>query len=978
MNEFELVNERTIPEINTRARLYRHVATGAQVLSMENDDENKVFGISFATPPTDSTGVPHIMEHSVLCGSRKYPVKEPFVELIKGSLNTFLNAFTYPDKTVYPIASQNLQDFYNLIDVYMDAVFYPRITREILQQEGWHYELDAPEQPLSFKGVVFNEMKGAYSSPDNLLYRYTQQSLFPDNAYGVDSGGDPASIPNLTYEQFKRFHDTYYHPSNALIYFYGDDDPARRLERVQDYLKDFQRIQLDAGIRIQKPFTEPRYRVYGYDAGAPDASAGAASARKGLVTINWMLDDNADVQASLAQTILSHILVGTPASPLRKALIDSGLGEDVTGGGLEDELRQLTFSTGLKGIVPEDASKVEGVIVEALNHLAREGIERDMIEAALNTIEFRLREYNTGSFPRGLAMMMAALTTWLHGGDPAERLAFEAPLNAIKQKLAANPRYFEDLIRASFLNNPHRTTVLMKPDPDVRARTEAAERARLDAARASMSDADVQRVVEETRRLKEMQAAPDSPEALATIPMLKLGDLDKQNKLIPLDMGELQGTRLLYHDLFTNGITYLDIGFNLRALAQTDLPLVTLFGRALLEMGTRSEDFVKLSQRIGSKTGGIRPTSFSSTVQHSANDEAAAWLFLRGKATVAQSGELLNILKDVLLTANLDNRERFKQMVLEEKAGQETGLLPAGHRVVNTRLRAQYTQADWAAEQISGLSYLFALRALAEQVDKDWPAVLARLEAMRSALLNRANAIVNVTLDHANWQTVQPALGEFLGALPATGRAVGAWTPTLAKGESREGLTIPAQVNYVCKGANLYQLGYPFSGSALVIANLIRTTWLWERVRVQGGAYGGFCMFDHRSGTFTYVSYRDPNLLGTLDNYDQTPHFLRGLELSEDDVTKAIIGAIGDLDAYQLPDAKGYTSMLRMLAGDSDADRQRLRDQVLATTPAQINAFADVLEQVKAHGTVVVLGSEQAINSANTERGLGLHVTKVL
>jgi Zn-dependent M16 (insulinase) family peptidase len=988
-----------IPEINTRARLYRHIQTGAQLLSMENDDENKVFGISFLTPPPDSTGVAHITEHSVLCGSRKYPVKEPFVELIKGSLNTFLNAFTFPDKTCYPIASQNLQDFYNLIDVYLDAVFYPRITPETLKQEGWHYELEASDQTMVYKGVVFNEMKGAYSSPDNLLARYTQQSLFPDNAYGVDSGGDPACIPDLTYEEFKHFHDTYYHPSNSFIYFYGNDDPQKRFEVVHGYLKDFTRIEPAPGIRMQTPFKEPHHQVFGYDAGAPEAGAqdgDAGEQKKGLVTINWLLEDNRDVEATLAHSILSHILVGTPASPLRKALIDSGLGEDLTGGGLEDELRQMTFSTGLKGIVPEDASKVEKLVLETLTTLARTVIDRDTVEASLNTVEFRLREMNTGSFPRGLALMLSALTTWLHGGDPMTRLAFEAPLNAIKAKLAANPRHFEALVEQSFLNNTHRTTVLLKPDAEANARTEAEERQRLDAARAAMTGADVQRVIEETRRLKELQSTPDSPEALATIPTLKLADLDRQNKLIPLEVSEAvgTGTRLLYHDLFTNGIAYLDVGFDLRALAPEHLPYVTLFGRSLLELGTQTEDFVKLAQRIGRKTGGVHPASFTSTIQHSAGAQPAAWLFLRGKGTVAQAGDLINILRDVLLTAKLDNRERFRQIVLEEKAGQETGLVPAGHRVVNSRLRSHFTQADWAGEQMGGVSYLFFLRRLAEQVDKDWPAVLATLEAIRTKLLNRANAVVNVTLDRANWQTFQPVLNGFLASLPSgvpipTGAPLPKEVPSQPasvwkapsdgpRGAGPEGLTIPAQVNYVGKGANLYKLGYSLSGSALVIVNMLGTTWLWERVRVQGGAYGGFALFDHRSGTFTFVSYRDPNLLGTLETYDNTPQFLRSVDLSEAEVAKSIIGTIGDLDAYQLPDAKGYTSMLRYLAGDTDADRQRLRDQILATTAADIRAFADVLDKVKAQGTVVVLGSDQAIEKANAEKKLGLQVTKVL
>ena len=969
INDFELITERQIPEINTRAKLYRHIITGAQLLSMENDDENKVFGVTFATPPADSTGISHIMEHSVLCGSRKYPVKEPFVELIKGSLNTFLNAFTYPDKTCYPVASQNLQDFYNLIDVYLDAVLYPRITPETLMQEGWHYELESPAGVMTYKGVVFNEMKGAYSSPDSLLGRYIQHSLFPNNAYGVDSGGDPRHIPDLTYAQFKQFHETYYHPSNSFIYFYGNDDPAHRFEAVQTYLKDFARIEVDSRVGLQAPFTEPRRLVIGYDAGE---EAGDGN-KKGMVSVNWLLAENRDVEAALAQSILAHILVGTSASPLRKTLIDSGLGEDVTGGA-EDELRQLTFSAGLKGIAPDDASKVEGLILDTLAQIARDGIDREMVEASLNTIEFRLREYNTGGFPRGLAMMLGALATWLHGNDPTLTLAFEAPLASIKQKLAADSRFFEKLIEASFLNNTHRTTVLLKPDPEVRPQTEAAERARLDQARASMTDMDIQRVIEETRVLKEKQAAPDSPEALATIPRLKLADLDKQNKRIPLDASETQGVKVLYHDLFTNGITYLDVGFNLRQLPQEFLPYVTLFGRALIGLGTATEDFVKLSRRIGRKTGGIRSANFTSAVQKS--DDAAAWLFLRGKATVAQTGDMLAILKDVLLTAKLDNRERFRQIVLEEKAGQEAGLAPGGHRVVNTRLKARFSQSDWASEQMGGLTYLFFLRKLAEQIDQDWGGVLAKLEAIRGYLVNRSNALVNLTLDSANYQTIQPLLADFLLQLPAQPISPATWTPDATS--APEGLTIPTQVNYVAKGANLYKLGYKLHGSALVIQNLLRTTWLWERVRVQGGAYGGFCTFDHRSGTFTFVSYRDPNLLATLDIYDKTADFLRELDLSEDEVTKAIIGVIGELDDYQLPDAKGFTSLARALAGDTEEGRQKLRDEVLATTVADVKAFANVLDLVKQNGQVVVLGSDQAITAANAERQLGMQVIRAL
>lgn len=970
---FQLVEERVIAEMNATARLYRHIKTGARLLSVINDDENKVFGIAFATPPEDSTGLPHILEHSVLCGSRKYPVKEPFVELMKGSLNTFLNAFTYPDKTCYPVASQNLQDFYNLIDVYLDAVFYPRITPDTLRQEGWHYELDAPDAPLTFKGVVFNEMKGAYSSPDNLLGRYSQQSIFPNNAYGFDSGGDPRHIPDLTYEQFKRFHETHYHPSNAYIVFYGDDDPDTRLKILDACLKDFEPLPALPRIGLQAPFTETRRFEYGYDAGR-DAEPAATPARKSYFTLNWMLSEATDDETVLALQILSHILLGTPASPLRKALIDSGLGESLAGGGLEDELRQMMFSTGLKGIRAEDAPKVEEVILRTLECLAEEGIERDMIEASLNTIEFALRENNTGGFPRGIALMLRALASWLYGGDPISRLAFEAPLNAIKAKLAADPRYFERFIRRALLDNAHRASVLLKPDPEMGQRQAAEEQARLERARAAMSEDDLSRIISEARELKRRQETPDSPEALATIPRLKLADLDRRNKVIPLAVSEISGVRVLCHDLFTNGIVYLDVGFDLRTLPQRYLPYVPLFGRALLEMGTDREDFVKLAQRIGRKTGGIRSATLSTAVRET--DDAATWLFLRSKATTAQAQDALDILRDVLLTARLDNRDRFRQIVLEDKAARESGLTPVGHMVVNRRLRARFSRADWVAEQMSGVDALFFVRRLAERIDQDWPSVQADLEEMRRLLVNRNAMLCNVTLDESAHRLFEPMLRAFVEQMPAQPTEPIVWQP--APLASSEALTIPAQINFVGKGANLYKLGYRLHGSALVATHYLSTTWMWDRVRVQGGAYGGFSVFDHRSGVFTWLSYRDPNLLGTLANYDGTADFLRDLDLSEDELTKAIIGVIGDLDTYMLPDAKGYTSMTRWLAGDTEESRQRLRDEVLSTTAADFKAFAGALEQAQREGAVVVMGSDKAIAEANARIPQKFEVLKVL
>ena len=693
-----------------------------------------------------------------------------------------------------------------------------------------------------------------------------------------------------------------------------------------------------------------------------------------MVSINWMLYENADPETTLALSILEHILIGTPASPLRKALIDSGLGEDLTRGGLNDSLQQMVFSAGLKGISAENVDRVESLIIDALTQLAEEGIESDMVEASLNTIEFGLREKNYGGYPRGLVVMLQSMTTWLYDRDPLEALFYETPLEVIKERVEAREPVFESMIRELLLQNNHRTTVLLEPDPTLRERRETEEQERLVRARESMSREQLEAVVEKTQHLKLLQETPDTPEALATIPTLKLADLDKENKLIPYQELKENDTQILYHDLFTDGIVYLDVGLNLHALPQELLPLVPLFGQALTKIGTEKEDFVKLSQRIGRDTGGIGAMPFTSAVR--GLDKAAAWLFVRGKAVVSQADELLDIIRDVLLTVKLDNRERFQQIVLENKARAESALVPSGHGVINTRLRAHYGQAGWVAEQMSGISSLFFLRQLAQDVENDWPTVLSKLEQVRRTLLNRNDMLCNVTLSGDDWTDFQPKLAGFVSTLPKAPVKVRQWVPELVR--VNEGLTIPAQVNYVGKGANLYELGYELDGSVSVVANHLRNTWLWEKIRIQGGAYGAYFVFDHRSGVLTYLSYRDPNLLQTVDVYDGTGRFLRDLELHPDELTKNIIGVIGQMDAYLLPDAKGFTSLMRHLVGETDQERQQRRDQVLSTSVADFAALADVLDQVKNNGSVVVLGSQEAIERSNAERGDWLRVQKVM
>ncbi len=969
LHGFELLREQHIAELNTHARLFRHKRTGAELLSLENSDENKTFSVAFATPPADDTGLPHILEHSVLGGSRKYPVKEPFVELLKGSMKTFVNAMTADDITMYPVASQNLKDFYNLIDVYLDAVFYPTITEKTLQQEGWHYEPDGENGGLSYKGVVFNEMKGYYASPDELLGRYMKNVLLPDTPYAYDSGGDPAAIPDLTYAQFKRFHETYYHPSNARFLFYGDDTPEERLRLVDSFIAEFEHKQVDASVPKQPRWAAPRKVVRHYPVSEQDDE------NRTMAVVSWLLDDVTDGDTMLALHVLEHILIETPASPLRKVLIDSGLGEDVAGGGLDSFRREAIFSAGLKGIASQDAATVEALVLQTLGDLAENGIDPGMVAAAMNTTEFALRENNAGWAPRGLLMMYYVLPAWRHGGDPLGALAFEAPLERLKARLAAGERVFEDLIGKYFLDNPHRSTVILEPDATVRQQWDEAEQARLAAEQARMTSADLERVKTDAADLKRMQETPDAPEALATIPRLSLDDLDKTVKTVPIEVLNLNEATVLYHDLPTSGIIYLDLALDLHTLPANLLPYVDLFGRALTEMGTRQEDFVQLAQRIGQQTGGIGSQVLTSSKFGGAGSEAR--LLLRGKAFAPQTGVLLDILRDVLLDVKLDNQERFMQMVLEEKAGLEASLGSIWTRgYVDKRVRAHFEEAAWADEQMGGISYLFFVRQLAERVERDWAGVLHALETVRETLVNRSSMVFNVTLEAEHWQGAQAQLTGLIDALPQRPVQRVAWTR--ADLPRYEGLTMTTQVNYVGKAANLYALGYSLHGSYHVALQAMNLTYMWEHIRVKGGAYGGRGAFDPFSGVFGFLSWQDPNIARTLETYDHAGKFLQGLQLSQDELTRSIIGAISNLDPHLLPDAKGFQSLLRYLLDYSDEQRQQIWTQVLNTTVSDIQALGAALEQVGKAGVVAVAGSPEAIDSANRALTPPLHVTKVI
>ncbi|KAL4196966.1 hypothetical protein AMTRI_Chr04g248910 [Amborella trichopoda] len=974
---FEKVSEQLIEECKSKAILYKHKKTGAEVISVVNDDENKVFGIVFRTPPKDSTGIPHILEHSVLCGSRKYPLKEPFVELLKGSLHTFLNAFTYPDRTCYPVASTNTKDFYNLVDVYLDAVFFPKCIEDYqtFQQEGWHYELNNPEEEISLKGVVFNEMKGVYSQPDNIMGRISQQVMFPDNTYGVDSGGDPKVIPKLTFEEFKEFHRKYYHPSNSKIWFYGDDDPNERLRTISVYLDQFDASSAPYESKVvpQKLFPKPVKVVEKYPAG----DTGDLK-KKHMVSLNWLLSEEPlDLETELALGFLDHLMLGTPASPLRKTLLESGLGDALIGGGIEDELLQPQFSVGLKGVAEEDVRKVEDLIIQTLEELANKGFDVEAIEASMNTIEFSLRENNTGSFPRGLSLMLRSIGKWIYDMDPFEPLKYEKPLNDLKARIAeeGSKAVFSPLIQKFILDNPHRVTIEMQPDTEKASRDEADEKESLEKVKASMTEEDLAELARATQELRLKQETPDPPEVLKCVPSLSLHDIPKHPIHVPIEIGEINGVKVLQHELFTNDVLYAEVVFDMCLVKQELLPLIPLFCQSLLEMGTKDMDFVQLNQLIGRKTGGISIYPFTSSIRGKV--EPCSRIIVRAKSMAARVDDLFNLVNTVLQDVQFTDQQRFKQFVCQSKARMESRLRGSGHGIAAARMDAKLNTAGWIAEQMGGISYLQFLETLEKQVDQDWSAISCSLEDIRRSLLSRKGCLINLTADGKNLSNSEKHVSKFLDLLPATSSLeTTSWKAQLYLGN--EALVIPTQVNYVGKAGNLYDTGYQLNGSTYVISMYIGNTWLWDRVRVSGGAYGGFCDFDTHSGVFSYLSYRDPNLLRTLDIYDGTANFLRELELDEDTLTKAIIGTIGDVDGYQLPDAKGYSSMLRYLLGITEEERQKRHEEILSTSLKDFHDFADVVGVVKHKGVVVAVVSEDDVTAANEERPGFFQVKKVL
>ena len=923
------------------------------------------------------------------------------MQLLQGSLQTFLNAFTYPDRTCYVLASQNDKDFKNLINVYADAVFHPRATSDpmVHAQEGWHLELEDKDKPLTYKGVVYNEMKGVYSSPDSRLYRQSQRSVFPDNTYSVDSGGDPVDIPKLSFEDFKEFHAKFYHPANSRIFFWGDDDVKARLELMDSYLSEFQASPESKPASViefqKKTITEPRWETHPYPVGADQPETN-------MVMTNWLMNERAFTPTEdLLVGILDHLLMGTGQSILYKTMIESGLGTAITGGGLSDELLQATFSVGLKGVEAENTKAVEELLLKTLAKVAEDGFSDDEIASAMNTIEFRLREFNTGSYPKGLSFMLGAMSKWIYDGEPMDALKFEEPLAAVKEMIAKDgDAVFKQFLKDYLVDNMHRVTVELAPSKTLEQEELKDEENRLAAIKESLSDEELDEVIRKTVELKKLQASEDAPEDRATVPSLELSDLKREVVEYPNEVTENEndsGVTVIRHELAsTSGIAYVNFAIDTSGVDYEDLALLKLLTRIMTGTGAGEYSDVELSQRIGTHTGGVGASLMQTTLSPDGVASGTIYqgntmltkLTIGGKATSDKTGELFSIFKLILTESNLDSKKKVIEMLKESKSRLESSIQGSGHSFANTRMKARYSVGGFLEEKMGGITYLDTINSLLKEAEEDWDSVLARLQKMRASILEKTTCrngmMLDITGDKAVMDTIKPSVDAFLASLPGDADGVKLadfyntehpWI-TKAKGEMAtlvplkdEGFVVATQVSYVGKGGLLYEEGEKVPGSTAVVSKYLRTGYLWDQVRVIGGAYGGFCTFNPMAGDgfFSFLSYRDPNLDKTLDVYDATADALlvaaEELEKNPDALATAIIGTFGELDGALSPDQKGNKAFNRWLLRQTPEERQQFRDEIRNTKASDFKDFAMRLKNLK-KPSVAVVSSKAAFASA--------------
>lgn len=954
LSAYRVVEHKTIEEMQSEGIVLEHKKTKARLFLVSNDDENKVFCIGFRTPPDNDCGLPHILEHSVLCGSDKFPLKDPFVELVKGSLNTFLNAMTYPDKTVYPVASCNDKDFQNLMDVYMDAVLHPNIYKEekIFRQEGWHYELESKDAPLIYNGVVYNEMKGAYSSPESLLDSVTQKTLFPDTCYGKDSGGDPLHIPELSYEKFLDFHRTYYHPSNSYIYLYGDMDMAEKLTWLdEEYLSHYEERPVDSRIREQKAFEKPVEREFSYS--ITDGESGEDAT---YLSVNTVVGDDLDPKLYVAIQILEYTLLDAPGAPLKQALIDAGIGKDILGG-YESGILQPFFSVIAKDANKEQKGEFLAIVKGTLRKLADQGINRKSLLAGMNYFEFKYREADYGSAPKGLMYGLQCLDSWLYDGDPMTHLCYQETFDFLKKEVENG--YFEQLIKDYLLDNPFEAVIVVAPEKNLTAKEDEKLAKKLADYKASLSEEELEKLVKATRELKEYQDTPSTPEILAKIPLLTREDIDKKAETFFWTEKEEDGIKVLHHNFFTSGIGYLKILFNTSVLPQEDLPYAGLLKSVLGSISTEHYSYSDLTSEIHLNSGGM---DFSVTSYANLQDaEQFTGAFVASIRVLYDKLDFgFTMLEEILNHSVFTDEKRLGEVIQETRSRARMKLENAGHSTAVSRATSYFSATAYYNELTGGTAYYHFL----EQLEKDYPAkkqeIIAKLQEVSRKLFTRSNMLVNYTADENGYEKLPETLKLLSAKLPEGSREMYAFTHPVKN--VNEGLKTSAQVDYVARCGNFRDAGLAYTGALKILQVILSYDYLWLNIRVKGGAYGCMSGFG-RSGEGYLVSYRDPNLKETNEIYEGIPAYLEQFDPDERDMTKYVIGTISNLDAPLTPSVKGSRGLSAYLSGVTEEMMQTERDQVLQATKEDIRALAAHVRAVLQTGSFCVVGNEEKIEA---------------
>lgn len=965
--EYEILDEHRVEDVQSDGFILRHKKSGARIAILSNNDDNKVFYIGFRTPPEDETGVPHIIEHTTLCGSKKFPVKDPFIELAKGSLNTFLNAMTYQDKTVYPVASCNDQDFKNLMDVYLDAVFNPNITKyeEIFKQEGWHYELTGKDDELKINGVVYNEMKGAYSSPDEVLSSQIYRSLFPDNTYSKDSGGNPEYIPKLTYEAYLDFYHKYYHPSNSYIYLYGDMDVVERLEWLdKEYLSLYDYKKVNSEINKQPAFDEIKNVEAQYSITMDDSQE-----NKTYLSYNRVVGDTLDEMLYQAFDVLDYALVSSPGAPVKQALIDAGIGDDVYGS-YDAGILQPVFSFVAKNANASQADEFESIIENTLKEVVKTGINKEALLAGINSSEFKFREADFGQFPKGLLFGLNCLDSWLFD-DMKPFIHLECLGTFAKLRKAVYTDYFEKLIQEYLLDNTHGSSVTVKPKRGLGNEREEALAKELSDYKASLSDEEIKKLIEDTEHLKKYQEEPSSDEDLRKLPMLTRADMKKNAMPFSNIEDELSDVKVVRHDIESNGIDYISFLFDAGDFAQSELGYLGFFTNALGLVSTEKYSYTDLANATNIYTGGIS----TGTASHPDIKDRNNFVFkfeVKLKVLEKNLDKALELMEQMLLSSDFTDTKRLGELVAQIKARLQANLSSSGHLVAAMRSMSSFSRYALYQDELKGIAFYRSICHIEKELSESPKSVSDKLAAIAKKLFARNRMLISFTGNNEAYGNAKPSLEKVISGfdkMSAVGNQAEVHFNT-----AKEAFIDASQIQYVAKTGDFICEGYEYTGALRLLRIILSYDYLWINVRVKGGAYG--CMNTFlRSGESYFVSYRDPNLSDTLDVYDRIPEYIKSFSPDERDMTKYIIGTFSALDTPMNPEAKGSRSLSAYLEGITYEQIQKERNEILNAQPEDIRRLADLVEAVLKKDSICVIGNENMIKES---AGLFENVEKLI